>query len=522
MHGGMSSNISIATAPRDGWRRLLTILLAMAALHAVVVLSTGIASPLLDLHSFRQTQTALSAYTILMGGPWLAYETPVLGYPWSIPFEFPIYQLLCAALAWTGVPLEVAGRLVGFFFFLAVLLPLALLYRTAGLGRVTYLITAILYLTSPLYLYWSRTFLVESCALFFAVSWLALTVRYLATPNRYWLLAAILCGSLASLAKSTTLPAFLLIGGILTLVRLRKCFHTTSRVRFIRLATLSTANLMLPLVVGLLWVWYSDRVKAANPFGLLLTSGALTDWIYGNTARLKISSLLWVDTVRDRVLQEVLGYAVLAGMAALGATLTNRRQFAAATLALVGFVVPFLIFTNPHIVHNYYQYCNAIFLIAAVGLGLGLIYNSAQRWIAIGLTVVIAAGQLLFFYDRFAPYLDYDYSNQPLPRVAQFAHDHTPQNAALIVIGDAWSSGVPYFSKRRSLVIPGWTQRPLLESIFSDPQRFLGDAPLGGVVYCAQQLATYHANAPLVTAFLAGRQRLFEFNGCEFLSPGRL
>ncbi|MCG6205035.1 hypothetical protein LPW26_10335 [Rhodopseudomonas sp. HC1] len=523
MHSSISSTFPITNVGGgDGWRRMLTILLALAIVHALVVLFTGITNPVVDLHAFRQTQTALTAYTILKGGPWLAYETPVLGYPWSVPFEFPIYQLLCAALAWTGVPLDVAGRLVGFFFFLAVLLPLALLYKTAGFRRTTYLVTAILYLTSPLYLFWSRTFLVESCALFFSVSWLALTARYLATPNRYWLLSAIFCGSIATLAKSTTFPAFLLIGGILTVIRLWTCLRTESRARLLRMATLTTANLLLPLVVGIVWVRYSDHVKADNPYGQLLTSERLKDWIYGNTAMLKISSLLWIDTVRNRVLSDVLGYSVPVGLVALGATLTARRQLAAAGLALIGFVVPFLVFTNPHIVHNYYQYCNAIFLIAAVGFGLGQIYDSAQRVIALGLTAAIVVGQLLFFYERFAPYSTYDYSKEPLLRVSQFAHDHTAEDAALIVIGDSWSSGFPYYSQRRALVIPGWTKTPLLESILNDPQRFLGDAPLGGVVYCTQGLKNYNAHVPMITAFLEGRERLFESGGCEFLSPSRL
>ena len=43
--------------------------------------------PIIDQHGFRQTQTALAAYWLLHGGDWLAYETPVLGSPWSIPME---------------------------------------------------------------------------------------------------------------------------------------------------------------------------------------------------------------------------------------------------------------------------------------------------------------------------------------------------------------------------------------------------------------------------------------------------
>jgi hypothetical protein len=41
----------------------------------------------------------------------LAYETPVWGYPWSIPMEFPIYQWIVALFGLIGIPIETAGRL---------------------------------------------------------------------------------------------------------------------------------------------------------------------------------------------------------------------------------------------------------------------------------------------------------------------------------------------------------------------------------------------------------------------------
>ena len=144
---------------------VLFIALIGVTLRALFVLASGLWQPLLDLHSFRQTQTALSAYWLLRGGPWLAYETPVLGAPWSIPFEFPLYQWIVAIIATTGLPLDGAGRLVAFGFYLATLWPIYILFRAVGLGRIAFLSTGILFMTSPLYLFWSRTFLMESCSL---------------------------------------------------------------------------------------------------------------------------------------------------------------------------------------------------------------------------------------------------------------------------------------------------------------------------------------------------------------------
>ena len=42
-------------------------------------------------HEFRQAQTALSIQAIDREGYRLDYATPVLGKPWSIPMEFPLY-----------------------------------------------------------------------------------------------------------------------------------------------------------------------------------------------------------------------------------------------------------------------------------------------------------------------------------------------------------------------------------------------------------------------------------------------
>ena len=92
--------------PAASLENALRALLVIAFIHALGVLAVGINQPLLDWHYFRQTQTALTAYWLLKGGPWFAYLTPVLGAPWSVPFEFPVYQLITAAVAAMGVPLD--------------------------------------------------------------------------------------------------------------------------------------------------------------------------------------------------------------------------------------------------------------------------------------------------------------------------------------------------------------------------------------------------------------------------------
>ena len=68
---------------------------------------------------YRQAQTAISAFYINQEDNFsLAYPTPVLGKPWSIPLEFPLYQWTVVSVSRvTGLSLTKAGRAVSLACF---------------------------------------------------------------------------------------------------------------------------------------------------------------------------------------------------------------------------------------------------------------------------------------------------------------------------------------------------------------------------------------------------------------------
>src|SRR5262249_8160029 len=91
--------------------RVLGIFFSVLLIHSFFAISTGWKHTINDVHGFRQSQTAITVDYLLKGGPWVNYETPVLGPPWSIPFEFPLYQWITAiAVLVFRVPVEQAGR----------------------------------------------------------------------------------------------------------------------------------------------------------------------------------------------------------------------------------------------------------------------------------------------------------------------------------------------------------------------------------------------------------------------------
>src|SRR5258706_6368542 len=168
----MNSNSIFRAEPQNRESNEQLLLKILAA--AVLLLSFSIAirymeQPLLERHGFRQTQTALSVFWMLREGWHLNYETPVAGYPWSVPFEFPFYQVMVALLVkLTGWQIGTVGRLLSYLALLACAWPAHLVVRRLGLPRRTFWVFCALLWSSPIYLFWGRTFMIETTAMLFA------------------------------------------------------------------------------------------------------------------------------------------------------------------------------------------------------------------------------------------------------------------------------------------------------------------------------------------------------------------
>lgn len=205
----------MSNRPRWVW-----LLIAAALVFASVFWFGTLQQPLIGSHEFRQTQTALSALFMRPGlAGLLHYETPVVGAPWSIPFEFPLFQWITHQVEQiSGLSLSSSGRLVSVLFGLGCLWPATRLMQRFGLSFTATGLFIALYCTSSIYLFWNRAFLMESTALFFTLISLDLysQLRQYGTSRNVNLLSLVFggCLSLALLVKATTaLPALLLMVG---------------------------------------------------------------------------------------------------------------------------------------------------------------------------------------------------------------------------------------------------------------------------------------------------------------------
>ena len=353
-----------------------SVLLSACLVHYVSCTSIGWRHAISDAHGFRQAQTAISVDAMLRGGPWLIYETPVLGPPWTIPFEFPLYQWIVAGLVWsTGMSLDPAGRTVSVIFFLLTLWPTERILSGLRFSLPCRLVILDLLLCSPFYIFWSRTFLIESTALFLATMSLACTLWAIRRPSAGRLAATAVICSLAAVVKVTTFFAFLVASLVVVVYQVMRRCGPLEGTGWARRELLVVACAGLPALALVTWVGTSDHAKSKSILGERTTSRALREWNFG-TLNQRLSARTWA-VFASRMEQPMGGLGPLA-VAALGLILARRHRVEFLGCFLL-YLASLLTFTNLFYVHDYYYFANNIFLIVAVGMAIAAMFERGRR-----------------------------------------------------------------------------------------------------------------------------------------------
>jgi hypothetical protein len=215
-------------------------------------------------------------------------------------------------------------------------------------------------------------------------------------------------------------------------------------------------SILVPALLTLLWIKYSDYLKEQNPLGIGFTSKNLAPWNFG-TLEQRLSIKLWVDVIYDRNIKTVaagfIGIALI-----IYITIQNKcSDFKKLIFLLTAlFLLPFLIFTNLHIVHNYYQYSNSLFLSFALSLS---IYYFCKRYLVgrvflqCSLVLFFLISNYIFFYKDY--YSDkttlITTENSRILQVSKFIRENTDQNLPIIIFGYSWSSEIPFYSQRKAM-----------------------------------------------------------------------
>jgi 4-amino-4-deoxy-L-arabinose transferase-like glycosyltransferase len=426
------------------------LLAGVLCLHFAVA-TVGWQRNLVTSHEFRQAQTALTIWALQEDGWSLDYPTPVLGAPWSVPLEFPLYQGLVAGLSKLGGwAIEPTGRAVALALFYLTLPAFWLWLTDWGLSRRHRLIALAFLLSGPLYVAYSRAVLIESTALGAGVWFLVGLQRFVATGRTGWWVLAAVAGALAATVKSTTFAVIAVpaVAWVLAVGTGRITVRPSGWSRAIGRAALAAA---LPVAAGLAWVVYTDAVKAQNAYADFLQSARLSQWSIGPLGD-RFHGEFW-GTILRTTMRSVAGPALLLlALAALPWALRRDRWLPA--LGVAAFLAGPLVFATLYAKHDYYFYATGAFLLLAAGAVVAHALDewplpAAARWSALGLALALQAVAYGREYWRYQGGED----SAP-PRAAEALAVATQPGDVVILAGRDWNPALPWFAQRRALALP--------------------------------------------------------------------
>jgi len=392
----------------------------------------------------REWQTAMTAWWMAHGhaglfSAWL----PLMGPPWRIPMELPIFQALATTFQTPFLSLEDSGRGVSFLFFLLNAFLLYHLIRELEFPKHLGRASVLLYLSSPLVLSYAFSFTIEMTAIFLGLLFILTSIRWVRRGSWISLMIATLAGMLGACAKSTTWAVMAAFVGILLLGESFK--EEEGRPSTVRLILTAVFMLGLPLAAGLAWVHYSDGVKALNPLSLELTSTHLSSWNYGPAA-LRLSVVGWCRYLfRTNILVfGPLGFLLFPLLITRWFRKPASRPALRITMAIVfALLAGPLVFTNLYFQHDYYALAGSAFAILLFSHILFL--EMLRPRLLMSLLIVNLLTTALFIRMKQANYED------PLSDGLVACVAGLPPETNLIIFGSYLDARIPYESGHKAL-----------------------------------------------------------------------
>ena len=443
---------SPVTSRREHW--LLTGIFIVALAYSLYGVTFNWTMGFMSGHEFRQAQTAITTYYIDKQDNFgLLYETPILGKPWvSVLLEVPLYEWSVVELSRaTGLPHIVAARTITATCFYLTLPAIYLLLGRLGLPRPHRLLLLALVLSAPVYIYYSRAFLMDSMALMGSAWFLLGFVRTMDERRARWLALTIVAGTAAALIKSAILAVWLLPAaayGAWMLwrdLRAGTGWKAPGKTLLWGLATVAVALGSLRA-----WVAYTDPIKAAHDSAWIFTSKNLSQGNWGLfDLRVLFSHEVWHKLLHcwEQAIMPpwLIGLGLIAGLV-----------MPAVRWRVLGTVAPFFLaqFLFPHAYadQDYYFYACAVFLHVALGFTLlGVLDSRVPRW---GVTLVVLVP---FAAQVRAYWLDYRQGqstwHQGGYEFTELLRDVTAEKSVIIVAGADWGAVTPLYAQRKALMI---------------------------------------------------------------------
>lgn len=405
-------------------------------------------------HEFRQTLTAIISYYIDEQDNFSPfYETPIVGKPWvSVLLEMPFYQWSVVGLSRaTGWPHYIAARTISLASFYLALPALYFLLGRLRLLPARRLLALVPILLSPVYIFYSRAFLMDPMMLMLSAWFLYGFVRTMDDRSWGWLIFTALTGAIAVLIKVVFLAVWMMPAAAYGAWLLGRDWREGKGGRALLQTTAWGLATVLPGLVALqIWARAADAVKEGHASAYIFTSKAVSLGNWGTLdPNAAFSAATW-RTLLERW-QEALWPPILLIAGLVVALLAPATRRIVAGLGLVFFLAQ-LLFPYAYAYQDYYYYAPAAFALAAIGVGLGgLLDTKLPRWLPIVLVTGAAGIGLQTYWQSYreAQMLRIG-GGRPFTEVLK---DMLPKKSVIVVAGADWAPIVPLYAERRALMV---------------------------------------------------------------------
>lgn len=478
----------------------LNLLFAQAKINkrimCVFAVGTSIQLPMLffnlsEADSFRFAQTAFVVKEFVANGIDYRMPIPIFGSNSFVPFEFPLFQITASIVAnLLGLDPLIASRLSALIFFQATGILIYLLSKKWFSSDVA-IIGAILFQFLPFGLRYAHSPLIEFTAIFFILLAVfefdrlsELNIKHASLISS---LLATISLSLGFLVKVTTGVALLPLLAIPLISIIRS--HGGAIWKLVRLLHLLGSSLIAFIAV-FLWNEYADAVKENNPLTAYLVSSTpqMKKWNFG-TLQDRIDPKTWID-----IFFQYLGPITSGILTLLVLTLFSLKLFSVSKvipLFATVFVGP-LIFTNLYRSHQYYVaaiYPTLVILMALGACSISKLFSSNKSKYLL---------TSIFIASSISTNLGVNYSadifnHSDIPKLAIEIRDNVPKGGYVLYLGCDWNPEIPYYSQRKSLMVPEWNIKPLTQDLdLIDHVAFCDFVPL----VREDQFEKYFSNKP--------------------------
>ena len=350
--------------------------------------------------------------------------------PWQMPRELPLYQFTVSCICKLfDLRIEFCSRIVSISFFYASCVLIHRISTKIHHEKITRIILLTLFSLSPVYLYWSRTCMIESTALFFSLLFTLQVLRWDHNSNVSSMLF-IVAGIIAALVKITTFLPYCLVS----------FFYLTIKRNYSPLSG-KMISLYTPIIISILCWFFYCKYSMKDDFIYNAASPEGYTWI-SNFHRNVLN-----PTFHSTLFWEVTFLVLPVSFYVLFAFIPDKSVLN--KIFIISFFITVFIFSNLYIVHDYYIYGSGILVLIFISRKISILIKEKSKIFQFSiLFVLLIIGILNYIINGY-----FNLQKKDIQLHTSLVNKVSEIKGNPIIIGSYLDPTIPYLIKRKCVTL---------------------------------------------------------------------